>query len=110
MNTPALPTHYSKHSSRVQHGVTTMKFFAKNNEDHVFISRKAFAALLRKAFPSMSDDDLARKAAKVLSRKFLPVSSRQVKNWLHCNNTAAWHYVSAVLAIAGAEIVFKGIE
>lgn len=70
--------------------------------DHVKSSRKAFAALLWRAFPSPSEHDLAVKAAAALD-----VSPRQVKNWLRCEHSAAWHYVSAVMLIAGAELVFK---
>lgn len=79
-----------------------MKISANSTSDHVKASRKAFAALLWKAFPSPSEHDLSLKAARALD-----VSPRQVKNWLRCENSAAWHYVSAVMLIAGAELVFR---
>lgn len=73
--------------------------------DHVEVARKAFAAMLWRAFPSVSEDELSKKAARVLD-----VSPRQVKNWLRCENSAAWPYVAAVMAVAGAEIVFRQVE
>lgn len=78
-----------------------MKNPARNGADHVSASRKAFAALLWRAFPSPSEHDLSNRAAHVLD-----VSPRQVKNWLRCEHSAAWHYVAAVMAIAGVEMVF----
>lgn len=96
---------YPSHSSRDQYRVTMGKNIAENSGDQVSASRRAFAALLWRAFPSRSEHDLANKAAAVLD-----VSPRQVKNWLRCENSAAWHYVAAVMAIAGAEIVFRRAE
>jgi len=66
------------------------------------VARERFAELLWRAFPSQSERDLARKAAKVLA-----VSERQVANWLRCENDASVSVVFAVIAIAGAELVFE---
>lgn len=68
-------------------------------------SRRWFRNMLWRAFPSPSEHDLANKAANVLG-----VSPRQVKNWLREDNDASLRYVTAVLAIAGAEVVFGQIE
>jgi hypothetical protein len=73
--------------------------------DHTKASRRFFAALLWRAFPSPSERALSEKAARVLD-----VSPRQVQNWLRCEHSAAWHYVAAVMAVAGAEVVFRRIE
>lgn len=67
-------------------------------------ARERFAALLWRAFPAPSERALARRAAVVLG-----VSERQVINWLRCDHDAACSYVFAVMAIAGAEIVFERI-
>lgn len=69
--------------------------------DHAKSSARAFAALLWRAFPSSSEHELAEKASRALD-----VSPRQVKNWLRYEHSPAWKYVSAVMLIAGAEIVF----
>lgn len=68
-------------------------------------SRRWFRNMLWRAFPSPSEHDLSIKAATVLG-----VSPRQVKNWLREDNDASLRYVTAVLAIAGAEVVFGKIE
>lgn len=80
-----------------------MKDFANSTNDNVSSSRKAFANMLWRAFPSPSEHELANKAARVLD-----VSPRQVTNWLRCDNSAAIQYFFAVAVIAGAEIVFAG--
>lgn len=82
-----------------------MKNPAKNGIDQVSASRKLFANLLWRAFPAPSAHDLAIRAAPVLD-----VSPRQIRNWLACEHSAAWHYVAAVMAIAGAELVFHRID
>lgn len=82
-----------------------MKSFANSSWDHKKSSRRRFAALLWKAFPSPSEHDLSLQAARALD-----VSPRQVRNWLRCEHDAAISYFFAVMAIAGAEIVFKQIE
>lgn len=64
-------------------------------------ARCVFARMLWTAFPSSSERDLARRAAQVLG-----VSERQVINWLRCDHDASVSVVFAVMAIAGAEIVF----
>lgn len=69
----------------------------------VSAARKTFANLLWRAFPSASEAELAVKAGAVLD-----VSPRQIKNWLRCENSAAWHYVAAVMAVAGVEMVIRG--
>ncbi|MBY6113318.1 hypothetical protein KUW09_04735 [Mameliella alba] len=73
------------------------------NDVSVDGARKYFAALLWRAFPSASENELTQKAATVLD-----VSPRQIKNWLRCENSAAWHYVAKVMAIAGVEMVIRG--
>jgi len=78
-----------------------MKNLADTAGDNIKASRKAFANMLWRAFPSPSENELAHKAARVLD-----VSPRQVSNWLRCENSAAIQYFFAVAAIAGAEIVF----
>ncbi|MFV0386527.1 hypothetical protein [Paracoccus sp. (in: a-proteobacteria)] len=69
------------------------------------LARKWFRVLLWRAFPAVSERELSVRAAVVLD-----VSPRQVINWLREENDASLRYVAAVMAIAGAEIVFKGIE
>lgn len=76
-----------------------------NSTDHATASRRWFAAMLWRAFPSPSEGDLALKAARVLD-----VSPRQVRNWLRCEHDASLRYVTAVMAIAGAEVVFGLVE
>lgn len=97
--------------SRPEHGASDVKYLAKSvpglprrADDHKSASRRWFAALLWRAFPSPSEGDLADKAARVLD-----VSPRQVRNWLRCENDAGVSYVTAVMAIAGAEVVFGRI-
>lgn len=68
-------------------------------------ARRWFRNMLWRAFPSPSENELAIKAARVLD-----VSPRQVKNWLREENDASLRYVTAVLAIAGAEVIFGKIE
>lgn len=75
------------------------------NSDHRSASRRWFAALLWRAFPAPSEHDLSLKAARVLD-----VSPRQVRNWLGGHHDAGLSYVLAVMAIAGAEVVFDKIE
>lgn len=87
-------------------GLLTMKFPAVSARSvpltHPKASRRWFAALLWQAFPSRSAGDLAERAAPVLG-----VSTRQVRNWLDGEHDAALRHVLAVIAIAGAEVVFK---
>ncbi|WP_443069334.1 hypothetical protein [Sulfitobacter sp. EhC04] len=92
-------------SSHVKHGDKALKNLARTGRDQAEASRKWFAALLWRAFPTHSEADLALRAARVLD-----VSPRQVTNWLRCNNDASLRYVMAVMAIAGAEVVFDKIE
>jgi hypothetical protein len=77
-----------------------MKNPAISTQDHATASRRWFAAMLWRAFPSPSEHDLSLKAARVLD-----VSPRQVRNWLRCEHDASLRYVTAVMAIAGAEVV-----
>lgn len=88
-------------SAHRKHGGSKVKNLAENALDQVSGARKVFATLLWRAFPAPSEHDLCIKAAHVLD-----VSPRQVRNWLRCENSAAWHYVAAVMVIAGAELVF----
>lgn len=74
------------------------KNLAGNFGDHERASRRWFAGLLWAAFPSPSEHELARRAARVLG-----VSERQVRNWLRCDNDASLKYVTAVALIAGVE-------
>lgn len=85
-------------------GATSLKNLA-SNQDHAAASRRWFSQLLWRAFPSRSERELATRAALVLG-----VSPRQVTNWLREENDASLRYVTAVLAIAGAELVFGKIE
>jgi len=89
--------------SPLKHGVTAVKNPARNARDHEKLSRRWFAALLWRAFPSLSENDLAHKASRVLD-----VSPRQVKNWLRCEHDASLKYVTAVMLIAGVEIGIGG--
>ncbi|OJH45169.1 hypothetical protein [Paracoccus sp. SM22M-07] len=68
-------------------------------------ARRWFSNLLWRAFPSNSENELAQRAATVLD-----VSPRQVKNWLREDNDASLRYVMAVMALAGAEVIFAKIE
>jgi hypothetical protein len=99
--------------SQPEHGASPMKNPAFSSgragagargDDHKSASRRWFRALLWRAFPSPSEGDLADKAARVLD-----VSPRQVTNWLRCEHDAGLSYVTAVMAVAGAEVVFGQI-
>lgn len=94
-NTPISASHQN-------HGAFVMKSFANSNSDRSAGYRIWFRDLLWKAFPADSDADRAIKAAHVLD-----VSERQVRNWLRCEHDPKLRYVMAVIAIAGAEVVFK---
>jgi hypothetical protein len=91
--------------SQSEYGALPVKNPAYSDRDHACASRRWFAALLWRAFPAPSEADLALKAARVLD-----VSPRQVKNWLRCEHDASLRYVTAVLAIAGGEVIFGRIE
>lgn len=73
-------------------------------KDHAAASRKWFAAMLWRAFPARSENELANTAARALD-----VSPRQVKNWLRCEHDASLRYVTAVMLLAGAESIFDQI-
>ena len=90
--------------ARSDDGASRVKNPSRNLVDAA-ASRRWFADLLWRAFPSRSEAELAETAAVVLE-----VSSKQVRNWLRCEHSAAWPYVARVMAIAGAEIVFRRIE
>lgn len=93
-------------SSHKEHGGYALKNLAQNKVDQEgTASRRFFAAMLWRAFPGPSENAVAKKAHRALG-----VSERQVKNWLRCENSAPVNAVLSVLAIAGAEIVFKHIE
>lgn len=97
--TPATSFRSPMTSARVKHGGNMRKNLAENACDHEKASRRWFAAMLWRAFPSPSEHDLSVKAARVLD-----VSPRQVKNWLRCQNDASLKYVTAVALIAGVEL------
>jgi hypothetical protein len=80
-------------------------YSARRGQDHAATSRRWFAAMLWRAFPAASERDLSLKAARVLD-----VSPRQVIHWLRCEHDASLRYVTAVMAIAGAEVVFGLVE
>lgn len=80
-------------------------YSARRSEDHATMSRRWFAAMLWRAFPSASERDLSQKASRALD-----VSPRQVIHWLRCEHDASLRYVTAVLAIAGAEVVLGKVE
>ena len=68
-------------------------------------SRRWFADLLWRAFPGPSEREVSAAAAAALG-----VSDRQVRNWLRCRHDAGLRHVLAVIAIAGAEVVFRRME
>lgn len=88
-----------------KHGESCVKNLAENFSDHSRASRQWFAALLWRAFPAASENELIHRAAPVLD-----VSPRQVKNWLRCENDASLRYVTAVMLIAGGEALFRMVE
>lgn len=71
--------------------------------DHQSKSRKWFVELLWRAFPSVSENELAAKAARSLD-----CSPRQVRNWLRCEHDASLQYVTAVMLLAGVETFIFG--
>lgn len=79
-----------------------MKSPSRNALDRETAYRMWFRDLLWRAFPASSDASRAERAARVLD-----VSERQVRNWLRCEHDPKLRYVMAVIAIAGAEVVFK---
>lgn len=79
-----------------------MKSSAYSSFDRETAYRMWFRDLLWRAFPASSDAARAERAAHVLN-----VSERQVRNWLNCEHDPKLRYVMAVIAIAGAEVVFK---
>lgn len=91
--------------TQVKHGGGAMKNLAQNAPDHTRASRRWFASMLWRAFPARSERELADKAARVLD-----VSPRQVINWLRYENDASLRYVTAVMLVAGCEIVFSARE
>ncbi|SCY61879.1 hypothetical protein SAMN05660710_02123 [Paracoccus tibetensis] len=91
------------HSSRDQYGALSVKNPAHSTDPCA--SRRWFSDLLWRAFPSRSERELSEKASAVLD-----VSPRQVINWLREEHDPKLRYVMAVIALAGAEIVFSRIE
>lgn len=100
----AAPHSITHGHSHDQDGVRPVKNPARNS-DHAGASRRWFANMLWRAFPAASERELAAIAAPVLG-----CSERQVVNWLRCEHDAGLRYVTAVIALAGAEVVFKRIE
>jgi hypothetical protein len=87
-----------------QDAIFSLKSLAKS-PDQGSASRRWFRDLLWRAFPSRSEGELSAKAAPVLN-----VSPRQVRNWLREDNDASLRHVTAVMAIAGAEVILTRIE
>ncbi|APZ53721.1 hypothetical protein [Salipiger abyssi] len=69
---------------------------------HRAAARRWFSRLLWRAFPAESERDLARHAAPVLG-----VSERQVINWLRQEHDAGVSYVTAVMILAGLDVLFE---
>ena len=80
-----------------------MKYPSNSCIDHPTAYRNWFRDMLWRAFPAPSDTERAARAARVLN-----VSDRQVRNWLRCEHDPSLRHVMAVIAIAGAEVVFTG--
>ena len=68
-------------------------------------SRKFYALLLWYAFPGPSQEHVARSAARVLGK-----SERAIRNHLHCLHDPSASDFLTVLMVAGAEVVFQGVE
>jgi hypothetical protein len=79
-----------------------VQFSSNSTYDRETAYRLWFRDMLWRAFPASSDAARAVKAAHILD-----VSERQVRNWLRCEHDPKLRYVMAVMAIAGAEVVFK---
>jgi len=79
-----------------------VQYSSNSHFDRNTAYRMWFRDMLWRAFPADSDAARAEKAARVLD-----VSDRQVRNWLRCEHDPKLRYVMAVIAIAGAEVVFK---
>jgi hypothetical protein len=67
--------------------------------------RAWFAALLWRAFPSASENELSERAGPVLG-----LSPRQVRNLLQCKHDASWPVMLKALTIAGGEVVFRAMD
>lgn len=71
------------------------------------LERRWFADLLWKAFPeARSENELAHLVAEVLTTDRRPINPRTVRNWLRCDNSPHYRYVTRVIAMAGAECIF----
>lgn len=102
---PRLHLSFSQDSAPCdQDAIFSWKSLSKS-KDHASASRRWFRDLLWRAFPSRSEGELSDKASRVLD-----VSPRQVRNWLREDNDASLRHVTAVMAIAGAEVLFTKIE
>ena len=99
---PSPSVFHSVGQSQTKHGVKCMKSYSNSTLDRETAYRMWFRDLLWRAFPASSDAARAESAARVLD-----VSERQVRNWLRCEHDPKLRYVMAVMAIAGAEVVFK---
>lgn len=102
MTAPVLPTDFHSVPSQDQHGRKSVEKSFQKTTDRATAYRMWFRDLLWRAFPADSDAARAETAAHVLD-----VSERQVRNWLRCEHDPKLRYVMAVIAIAGAEVVFK---
>ncbi|AGT09977.1 hypothetical protein JCM7686_2937 [Paracoccus aminophilus JCM 7686] len=89
-------------------GLSEMSFRKCSGEE---AERAWFASLLWRAFPeAQSENDLAERAAEVLTSDRRPVTSRTVRNWLRRENAPHFRYVLKVVALVGAEAVFQIID
>jgi len=75
------------------------------------VEREWFASLLWRAFPeATSENELAQRAAEVLTSERRPVTRRTVRNWLRCENSPHFRYVLKVIGLVGAETIFQMID
>jgi len=65
-------------------------------------ARRWFAALLWRAFPGRSENEVAERAALALG-----VTARQARNWLRCEHDASLRHVCAVMMLAGFELAME---
>jgi len=99
---PIARSDFQVSGSHQKHMESAVQNPSRSHIDHPTAYRMWFRDLLWRAFPAGSDAARAERAARVLD-----VSERQVRNWLRCEHDPKLRYVMAVIAIAGAEVVFK---
>ncbi|WP_181892980.1 hypothetical protein [Falsiruegeria mediterranea] len=78
------------------------KSFIVNRVEARDLARSRFGDALREAFPGATDNETARRAAKVLGR-----SDRQILNWLAGDSSPVIEDVYTICAILG---VFRTME